>query len=282
MRREKMFRRYIGIDYSGAHPPAQRNPGLAVCSVDSEGRHVFPPPLKAGVKNWNRPEVAKWLVEKLREEDEPTLVGIDHAFSLPMEYFRQYGLPEVRWRDFLVDFREHWPTHEQRVVDLRGGHERRNRDDKGRADEQRKNDHRWGQRDWRRLTDVPGAQSVFDFDPIPLQSEVATSTHAGLPWLLYILEELEKSNGAVHFWPFDDWEVPEGQSAVVEVYPALWHPLFREETGGMTNHRRDAYSVARWMWTQDESCMLRQYFNPEVSAEKRDKARTEGWIFGVM
>ena len=279
-----MFRRYIGIDYSGADRPARRIAGLAICSVDAEGRPEFPCPLKAGVRNWNRSDVAKWLVEELLEKDQPTLVGIDHAFSFPIEYFRKYGLPEVRWCRFLVDFREHWPTHEQRVVDLRRYHVRHNGEDEGRADKERRNDHRWGHPEWRRLTDVraPGAQSVFDFDPIPLQSEVATSTHAGLPQLLYIREELKKAKATVRFWPFDGWEVPESQSAIVEVYPALWHPLFRDETGDMNNHRRDAYSVARWMWTQDQSCLLRQYFSPNIPEEQTDRVRTEGWIFGAM
>lgn len=285
MSEERMFRRYIGIDYSGADRPTRRIAGLAVCSVDGCGHHEFPNPLKPGVRNWNRWDVAKWLVKRLKERDTPTLVGIDHAFSFPIEYFRKYALPEVDWSGFLGDFREHWPTHKQRVVDLRGGQRRRNAVDEDRAEEERKNDHRCGEPQWKRLTDIraPGAQSVFDFDVVPVQSQVATSTHAGLPWLLYIREELEKADVEVHFWPFDGWEVPERRSAVVEVYPALWHPLFRNETAALRdNHRRDAYSVARWMSEQAQNNLLSGYFNPGVPDTHKDRARTEGWILGVM
>ena len=72
-----------------------------------------------------------------------------------------------------------------------------------------------------------------------------------------------------------------GQSAVVEVYPALWHPDFRDETQGMGLHQRDAYSVARWMSIKDRAGLLQQYFNPDLSEENRNAARCEGWILGV-
>jgi hypothetical protein len=74
-----------------------------------------------------------------------------------------------------------------------------------------------GDASWFRLTErwTAGAKSVFRFD---VQGAVAKSTHAGLPWLLYLRENCEER---VHFWPFDGWSVPEGKSAVVEVYPSL-------------------------------------------------------------
>jgi hypothetical protein len=61
---------------------------------------------------------------------------------------------------------------------------------------------------------------VFHFD---VQGSVAKSTHAGIPWLLY----LRRLFGAgLHFWPFDGWSIPAGMSAVVEVYPSLWKHTF--------------------------------------------------------
>jgi hypothetical protein len=69
----------------------------------------------------------------------------------------------------------------------------------------------------RRLTEerAGGAKSVFHFD---VQGSVAKSTHAGIPWLLFVRQRLGE---CVHFWPFDGWDIPSGRSAVTEVYPAL-------------------------------------------------------------
>ncbi|MBI2946010.1 MAG: hypothetical protein HYY23_00050 [Verrucomicrobia bacterium] len=53
---------------------------------------------------------------------------------------------------------------------------------------------------------TPSAKSVFQFD---VQGQVATSTHAGLPWLRFIRH---RCRGRVHFWPFDGWEIPAGRS----------------------------------------------------------------------
>jgi hypothetical protein len=130
-------------------------------------------------------------------------VGIDHAFSFPMPYFERYALPEGDWDHFLADFQEYWPTHEDRarVADIRKS--------SGQA--------RSGDRAWFRLTDrlSGSAKSVFHFG---IPGQVAPSTHAGLPWLRYIREELRRAEVRVHFWPFDGWQIPEGMSVVAEVY----------------------------------------------------------------
>ena len=259
-----MFDRYIAIDYSGRGRPAERTSSLAVCSIDVGGAHGFP--CANGGVNWNREDLAQWLLQQFQNNHVPTLVGIDHAFSFPIEYFRRFGLPEGQWDHLLVDFVEHWPTHEQRVVDLRAGNPRT------------------GAPQWRRLTDnrAKGAQGVFDFDPVPLQAQVATSTHAGLPWLLHIRQALLNAGAGVHFWPFDGWDVPEGHSAVVEVYPAFWNWRFGGQVVVKNNHHRDAYSVAIWMWEQDQHDLLGQYFGFGMPQEDRLQAQTEGWIFGLL
>ena len=60
---------------------------------------------------------------------------------------------------------------------------------------------RSGNARWRRLTDErAGAKSAFHFD---VPGSVAKSTHAGLPWLRFIRQQV---GGRVHFWPFDGWE----------------------------------------------------------------------------
>ena len=263
-----MFGRYIGIDYSGEGYPTRSYCSLAVCLIDDGGNHEFPPPERW--ENWSRSGVADWIIRELTQEGQdekvPTLVGIDHAFSFPIKYFRCHDLPLREWDGFLSDFKVNWPTDEHRVVDLR----RRNPCN--------------GHPQWRRLTDdrAKGAQSVLDFEPTPYQAQVATHTYAGLPWLRRIRGALRNADPGVRFWPFDGWDIPEGHSAIVEVYPALWNWRFSDHPAGSNDHRRDAYSVARWMWEQDRHGLLRQYFEFGMPREYRLRAQTEGWIFGLL
>src|SRR5439155_18243386 len=94
---------------------------------------------------------------------------------------------------------------------------------------------------WRRMTELRcgSAKSVFHFD---VQGSVAKSTHAGLPWLRFLRRQVGRR---VHFWPFDDWNIPAERSAIVEVYPSLWSRGFARE--GRTDDQHDAYSVAAWI-----------------------------------
>jgi hypothetical protein len=80
------FERYIGIDYSGAETPKSSLKGLRVYAADrlTAPREVVPQPSPR--KYWTRRGVAEWLVERL-SEGKPTLVGIDHGFSFPLQYF---------------------------------------------------------------------------------------------------------------------------------------------------------------------------------------------------
>ena len=276
---KRMFKRYIGIDYSGADTPLKRLPGLAVCQADTDGQTEIVSPEANGVKNWNRRELAEWLVNQLREEDKPTLVGIDHAFSFPIDYFKEYGLTEGNWCHFLADFREYWPAHEgrNRVIDILAGQRgRKRRDTEGRKD------HRLGDPRWKRLTDnlAPGAKGVFDFDV--KQGQVATQTHAGIPWLLYIREQLAKSGPKVHFWPFDGWTFDEDVSVVAEVYPALWKGRFAPRPESLSPHQYDACIAAAWLSWADRNDLLAQYFKPDLSPPESNRAKTEGWILGVL
>lgn len=258
----RMFRRTIGIDYSGANTPVDSLNELAVCCADGDN----PPQIVARpdhAANWSRREIAQWLVGQLREGSKPTLVGIDHAFSFPIQYFRRYDLPMRDWSHFLNDFREHWPTSkgDALVKEIRCG------TGQGRR----------GEDDWFRLTDLltGTAKSVFRFG---IPGQVAPATHAGLPWLLHIREQL---GDTVHFWPFDGWDIPKGKSVIAEVYPALWKRRF-ERVPGMNDHQHDAYSVAGWMSYADQNGSLAGYFRPELSPEEREQAETEGWILGVL
>ena len=96
------------------------------------------------------------------------------------------------------------------------------------------------------------------------------------------MKNWSEGDAKVVFWPFDRWDIPEGHSAIVEVYPALWTSRFPKHPAGDNKNRRDAYSVARRMWEQDQHGLLGQYFEFGMPDEDKTKARTEGWIFGLL
>jgi hypothetical protein len=262
LNRSPTFARTIGIDYSGAETPTASLKSLRVYLAEGD-RHpleVLPPPSPR--KYWTRKGIAEWLVERFGE-DVPTLVGIDHGFSFPLRYFEVHGLlPD--WPTFLDDFQRHWPTDEDHTyVDF----VRNGAAGNGAA--------RTGNARWRRLTEerAGGAKSVFHFD---VQGQVAKSTHAGIPWLRFIRREL---GDRVHFWPFDGWDMPQGKSAIAEVYPALWSRGFARE--GRTGDQHDAYSIAAWLWRADCDGSLSAFLKPDLSPAERSVAKVEGWILGV-
>ncbi|HEC90954.1 MAG TPA: hypothetical protein ENI55_04740 [Alphaproteobacteria bacterium] len=257
-----MFARTIGIDYSGAQTPIASLKGLRVYLAENGEPpvEVFPPPSPR--KYWTRKGVAHWLVERLSDET-PTLVGIDHGFSFPLRYFEVHEI-EPDWPAFLDDFQRHWPTDEDNTyVDfIRNGSA-----GNGAA--------RTGNTRWRRLTEerADGAKSVFHFD---VPGQVAKSTHAGIPWLRFIRREL---GDRVHFWPFDGWDIPQGRSAIAEVYPALWSRGFAR--GDRTGDQHDAYSISAWLSRTDRDGGLAWFLKPDLTPPERTVARVEGWIMGV-
>ncbi len=257
-----MFDRYIGIDYSGAETANASLKGLRIYLADSDHSPKEVPPPPSPRKYWTRKGIAQWLVERLAEPVR-TLVGIDHGFSFPLQYFEQHGLP-LDWPHFLEDFHRHWPTDQDHVsVDcIRDGAV-----GQGAA--------RMGSPRWLRLTEKRArtAKSVFRFD---VQGSVAKSTHSGLPWLLHIRRGVA---GRVHFWPFDGWDIPDNHSVLAEVYPSLWSRSFRNE--GRTPDQHDAYSVAAWMQRTDQDGLIAGFFHPSLTPAERTQAQIEGWILGV-
>ena len=163
------------------------------------------------------------------------------------------------WDQFLDDFKRHWPTADPHtyVKFLLDGNPRT-----GKATELRLCD-QW----------TAGPKSVFQFG---VPGEVATSTHAGLPWLLWLMLE---ANSRIHFWPFHGFEVPEGKSVVAEVYPSLFRRRYAEEDRTADEH--DAFCVAAWLNEVDRRGTLDYYFKPPLSQPESGKARLEGWILGV-
>jgi hypothetical protein len=255
------FKRYIGIDYSGAQTPTASLKGLRVYMAEGEAMPVEVAPPPSPRKYWTRKGIAEWLVDKLAE-DACALVGIDHGFSFPLRYFEAHRLiPD--WSVFLDDFHHHWPTHEDIYVDfVRDGLH-----GNGRA--------RTGDARWRRLTEerAGSAKSVFHFD---VQGSVAKSTHAGLPWLRFIRQRL---GSRVHFWPFDGWEISPGRSAITEVYPSLWSSSFDRENRDRDQH--DAFTIAAWLSRADHDGNLVGFLMPDLTPPERGVAQIEGWILGV-
>lgn len=251
---DRRFHRYLGIDYSGAATADARLPGLRVYAVDPafpEPREVLGP---AG--RWGRRELAGWLARTLTEGP-PTLVGIDHGLSCPLPYFQRHGLPQV-WDSFLDDFARHWPADTSGVTvrSLRAGNARCG-------------DPRWRRPCERRTR----AKSVFHFD---VPGSVATSTHAGLPWIRCLRRKL---GAALHCWPFDGWNPRTGRHVLAEVYPALWSAAWSRE--GRTPDQHDAYAVARTLAEADAAGKLAGWFDPALRPEERAAASLEGWILGV-
>jgi hypothetical protein len=256
------FTRYLGIDYSGAETPSSSLSGMRLFSATAMQPPVEIPPPPSPRKYWTRRGLAEWLAVELRDGP-PTLVGIDHAFSFPLRYFETCLIP-LDWPAFLDDFQQHWPTDgDHTYVEFIRDRLRGN----GSA--------RTGDAHWRRMTELRcrTAKSVFHFD---VQGSVAKSSHAGIPWLRFLRQQL---GGRLYFWPFDGWAPPPGRSVIAEVYPALWNRSYPTE--GRNAHQHDAYSVARWMKETDEAGRLGDYFQPQLLPGERNVAQVEGWILGV-
>jgi hypothetical protein len=251
-----------GIDYSGAETPTASLKGLRVYCARPATQPIEVQPPPSPRKYWTRKEIAEWLSERLAENS-TTLVGIDHGFSFPLQYFERHRLARD-WPIFLDDFQRHWPTDDVHMyVDfVRDGVF-----GNGAA--------RTGNSRWKRHTEIRSgsAKSVFHFD---VPGSVAKSTHAGLPWLRYLRARL---GDRVHFWPFDGWDIESGRSVVAEVYPSLWRKMLPRED--RTPDQHDAYCIAAWTRRADLDGTLGNCFHPALSRKDRNVASVEGWILGV-
>jgi hypothetical protein len=63
-----LFRRYIGIDYSGAQTPTSSLKGLRVYMADLETLPIEVQPPPSPRKYWTRKGIAQWLVEQLQKD----------------------------------------------------------------------------------------------------------------------------------------------------------------------------------------------------------------------
>ena len=253
-----MFENYIGIDYSGADTPVKRNKALQVFMATGNVNPVKIKTDSGSNWNWNRKEIAHWCLIQLKN-NEPIIIGIDHAFSFPNSYMARNKIST--WDHFLEDFQTHWSTDKDNIT----------------VESLRKNNKRTGKSDEFRLTEnwTTSAKSVFRFD---IQGAVAKSTHAGIPWLRF-LRNHPALLGKAHFWPFDGFTIPRRISVIVEVYPSIFRRRFPKIYKSGDEH--DAYSIVRWLQEMDVRGVLSQYFNPPLTKKEKDQAKLEGWILGV-
>lgn len=267
----KKYRKFIGIDYSGAKQCHSPLSGIRVF-VSGPGQE----PTQARIdshsgQHWSRRSLSHWLLEILANASEPFIVGIDHGFSFPDIYFEKYNLRRD-WPSFLNDFVQHWPTtmDDTTVAQLL---EINRKSEGGRV----------GQSTWRRLTEEKsrGAKSVFHFS---VPGSVASSTHAGISWLHFLKNHPNLSN-KLHFWPFDGWRPVPGKSVIAEVYPSLWRKAWVKTEKTQDEH--DAYSIAKALSEEFSRDDFFRWFEPRlwqnISLKPDDvtKASYEGWILGL-
>ncbi|MFC1679638.1 hypothetical protein ACFL2T_05460 [Elusimicrobiota bacterium] len=262
-----LFKRYIGIDYSGAEAPVSRLKGLQVFEATSNGDPTRVDttagdgnPAKHTRWNWSRKEIAHWLADQLASEG-PIIVGIDHGFSFPDSYFKRYGLND--WDVFLDDFVRYWPTHEDHTY-IEAIREQ--------------NPPRTGPNSELRLSErwTSSTQSVFKLDG---QGSVGKATHAGIPWLRF-LRQHSNLRRKIHFWPFDGFDVPVGKSVIAEVWPSIFRRRYPRDERTQDEH--DAYSVARWLQETNANGFLDRYFDPPLMPKERQIVSREGWLFGIL
>lgn len=253
-----LFRHYVGIDYSGAAASTTRNRSIQVYAATATTEPQIVPSIattSTKTRNWNRVEVFQWLTEFLNQNPS-TIIGIDHGFSFPISYFEKYQL--ASWNDFLADFSTHWPTDSADAT----------------VEQFRRDANRTGDSKELRTTEkwTSSAKSVFLFD---VQGSVAKSTHAGLPFLWKLRNQLPE----LHFWPFDGFEIASGHSVIAEVYPSLFRNRYSKKHP--TVDQQDAYSVCQWLKEMDQRFDLKRFLNPPLDGAGKSKAQLEGWILGV-
>lgn len=249
------FREHIGIDYSGAGAPGEGCSGLRVfrSRPGAEASEVHPGGRQG--RRWSRIALAAWLGEVLRSGG-PAMVGIDHCFSFPKPWLEARRLRT--WDEFLARFCAEWATDREPVASRRRPGAYASERERLRLCE------RW----------TSSAKSVFQFG---MNGQVATSSHAGIPWLRRLREEL---GDTVHFWPFDGWIPPAGRHVVAEVYPSILRNRFPR--AGRNADQQDAYAVAEWLSGRDAAGLLERYFTPGLTREEEAVAAVEGWILGVL
>jgi hypothetical protein len=253
-----MFRRLIGIAYSGAAAPVSRLRGLQVYETDGAVEAAPVHPLDPGARHWCRKEVATLLHDRLTA-GEPCVVALAHGLSFPLAHFRHHALES--WDAFLRHFCEHWPTASDHMY----------------VEFARDRNAPHAAAGAMRLCDTWTAppRNLLEFD---VPGSVARAAHAGIPWLKHLRDD-RKLRWRTHFWPFDGFSVDAGRSVVAEVHPALVQRRYPE--AGRNADQQAAYALAMWLKDMQARGALRDYFNPPLTLPERRQAQLEGWILGV-
>ena len=255
------FDTFIGIDYSGASHTDAPLPGLRVyqASLDHSAIEILPP--ASSRRYWSRRQVAEWLAEIIRSKT--ALIGIDHGLCAPLEYFTQNQLA-LDWTIFLNTFTHIWNT-DTAAISVEQVRKRL------RSEESSPRFHA----KWRRLCEVRSkAKSIFHFD---VPGSVAKSTHAGLPWIKYLLTECSDH---LHVWPFHGWEIPKSKSVLTEAYPSLYRKSLAPPEH-FTGDQRDAWAIAEWLRRSYLNKSLYKLFQPQMPEDELRLASLEGWILGL-
>lgn len=259
--------RYYGIDYSGASLPDKRVPGIRVFAASARGEAVEIRAGESGQSSWSRDALREWLVTELTAGP-PTLVGIDHAFSLPRTKLKVAGVRS--WVGLLGHFLRVVRTHERTVEMARRDRRcRRLLETAPGAPLQQR--YRWIDRR------TPGAKSVYHY----IGPGVAHSTMAGIAQLALLRRELARRRALICFWPFDPLPDKPGASMVVEAYPALCNRQY-VRLPEYSGDQHDARCLALWLRDCDCDGRLELYLRPPWSARDLSEVRMEGWILGVM
>ena len=288
------FDLYVGIDWSGAKGHAHAGIAIACADKGEAAPYIISPP--NGMKYWSRQAVADWLAAL--SSNRSILVGIDFAFAHPFvdegAYYPESGTS-------LDDVRSLWAmieTNNQDQPDLYGGG-------------------LWQHAIFGSYYNAPKNRGVKFQSRRRLTEEIARSVRAPSPTfncvgpagvgtgslagmrLLYHLQT------HADIWPFD---APSGKAmTLVEIFPSYYFQLagFKPVKGAHT--KTEAFNAALRFF---DSAPMPADFTPKGpdldeadalisaaalralsskasiwqaadSADTRDAASFEGWIFGV-
>ncbi len=268
-----MFRKFIGIDWSGDARGGRRKIAIAQMMSGEELAKLI-----AGSDRWSRDQVKDWLLQALKFEEEcPCLVGLDFGFGYPLGAAKTvFGAKS--WLELPFVIRELLSKHltaKSAIISLNekfNGHEpfrtahanrttfyARNRISRFRISE----------------LFAPGSLSVWDDVK---GAQVALSTFTGLSALADLIEARERKQINFKVFPFE--KISEGDNVLAEVYPALFPSRTYPKS-----HSGDALKIAHWMSEEDKNGTINSFLSiPQATIYGQrliDAAHEEGWILGV-
>ena len=202
------FGRFVGIDWSGAKGASHR--GIQVAEIETDSRS---PRLKAAPdgRRWSRSDIIEYLGKLL---DKPTLVGIDFAFSVPLdnsEFGRELSDAKALWSlvDSICVGAPHlyagpvWTAEDSPFRPFIFHYGTRHKGERYNRKNLRVVERREG-----------NAISVYHM----AGPQVGASSFSGMR----MLHHLTKSyGGTVAIWPFDKLDCT--KTTVVEIYPSLFY-----------------------------------------------------------